>query len=36
MFADGLRAARITDAVVASAAKQAWVDVAQPAQEANP
>ena len=36
MFADGLRAARITDAVVASAAKQAWVDIAQPAQEANP
>jgi predicted dehydrogenase len=29
-FADGLRAARITEAVVASAQEQAWVDVADP------
>ncbi len=28
VFADGLRAARITDAVLASAATQSWVDVA--------
>jgi predicted dehydrogenase len=31
LFSDGLRAAQLTDAVLTSAADQAWVDVAQPA-----